>query len=164
VVEEKEEMQMVRLLPEIHQSTNHQSIINMAESIRVSEQSPETKELRAKRLEILKRFMNKKIMLTVKDSVQELKKLPYIKVEEMSTQPKFKVGKVGGRRVPEYLKEDFPSKMVHNAREYVREMNDSLPVSPTALEYTAILDNFTLIRGVPSLNPRLRKKKRAKKD
>lgn len=39
-------------------------------------------------------------------------------------------------------------------------MNDVMPVSPTALEYTAILDTYTLIKGVPALNPHKRRNKK----
>ena len=132
----------------------------MTAAIRTEEPSGESKELKKKKMEILKRFMNKKILLTMKDSVQQLKKLPFIKVEEMPQVPKFKVGKVGGRHIPDYLKEDFPDKRVHNARAELRQMNDVMPVSPTALEYTAILDTYTLIKGVPALNPHKRKNKK----
>ena len=57
-----------------------------------------------------------------------MQQLPYIYIEEMITEPKFKVGKVNVKRVPDYLKEDFPTKSLHNARIHVRKMNEGLPV------------------------------------
>ena len=75
--------------------------------------------------------------------------LPYIYIEEMITEPKFKVNKVNNKKVPDYLKEDFPSKSLHNARIHVRKMNEGLTIQPTANEYNVILDNFTAIKGVP---------------
>lgn len=72
-------------------------------------------------------------------------------VERDATGPiQFKVNKVTNKRVPDYLKEDFPSKSLHAARFYCRKMNEGVSVSPTANQYNQILDNFTMTKGVPS--------------
>lgn len=42
--------------------------------------------------------------------------------------------------VPSYLKEDLPNRTLHAARLRVRKMNEGMPPSPTAQEYTTFLD------------------------
>lgn len=67
----------------------------------------------------------------------------------MSAAPRFKVNKITNKKVPDYLREDFPSRSLHAARVYCKKMNEGLPVSPTAQEYNVILSNFTMTKGVP---------------
>jgi hypothetical protein len=82
--------------------------------------------------------------------VTELRKLPFIMVERDPAGPlRFKVNKVTNKKVPDYLREDFPSKSLHAARIYCKKMNDGISISPTANQYNKILDNFTMTKGVP---------------
>jgi hypothetical protein len=113
-----------------------------------------TKEIRAikkKKLDMLKKFLNdRKILLTSNESIKQIEKIPYISIEQAPVgAPKFHVSKLNGTRVPDYLKEDFPSKSVHQARVHMQKMNEGMPVSPTAQEFHLILDNFTAIKGIP---------------
>lgn len=63
--------------------------------------------------------------------------------------PRFQVSPVTNKKVPEYLKEDFPSKSVHKARVHIRKLNEGLSVSPTAKEYNFLLDAYTSVKGLP---------------
>lgn len=110
----------------------------------------QSRQLGNQKTELLTRFLSKKAILTKPESVTELRKLPFIVVERDVTGPIFKVNKLNNKRVPEYLKEDFPSKSLHAARIYCRQMNDGISVSPTANQYSQILDNFTMTKGVPT--------------
>jgi len=111
----------------------------------------QSRQLGNQKTELLKRFLTKKAILTKPESVTELRKLPFIVVERDASGPiRFKVNKVTNKRVPDYLKEDFPSKSLHAARIYCRQINDGISVSPTANQYSQILDNFTMTKGVPT--------------
>ena len=75
--------------------------------------------LSKKKFEALKKFLNTKSLLTnnsKRGSYKTTAPLPYINVDEMLNEPKVRINQLTGKKVPDYLKEDFPSRSLHNAR------------------------------------------------
>jgi hypothetical protein len=95
----------------------------------------QSKELMKKRIEILKRYLNRKHLSSNEVTLEQQSSLHLL--QQMSSNDSFAkrvrkhVFRAGA--VPEYLKEDHPSKNLHDARLEARRLNESLKgISPTA--------------------------------
>ena len=87
-------------------------------------------ESKKKRIEILKRFLNRKIMKDPSGcSTQYLDSSIYMIQGRSSKKLQLKKRKA----MPEYLKEDFPDRGIHEARLEARKLNENKASSPTAM-------------------------------
>ncbi len=88
-------------------------------------------ESKKKRIEILKRFLNRKIMKDPSGySTQYLD--ASISMIQGSSSKKLRLKKRKAM-LPEYLKEDFPDRGIHEARLEARKLNEKIASSPTAM-------------------------------
>jgi hypothetical protein len=79
---------------------------------------------REKRLEILRHYLNKKMLKNVESAHN---------IESTNTLSITRKKKRTTRQVPDYLKADFPTRGIHEARLEARRLNEGLTGSPTAL-------------------------------
>jgi len=68
---------------------------------------------------------------------------------EGSSASKIRFKKKKGGEVPQYLKEDFPDRGIHEARIEARKLNEQKANSPTAVQYNQMLDYDIAFKGVP---------------
>ena len=105
-------------------------------------------ESKKKRIEVLKRFLNRKIMGDASGSQQYLDG-SLATIFESTTASKIRFKKKKGGDVPHYLKEDFPDRGIHEARIEARKLNEQKANSPTAMQYSQMLDYDIAFKGVP---------------
>lgn len=123
-------MQYLKLLPDINMRFL-QTSPKLGESGELQGQPDEDyEESKKKRIEILKRFLNRKIMKDPSGySTQYLDASISMMQGNSSKKLRFKKKKA----LPEYLKEDFPDRGIHEARIEARKLNEKKASSPTAM-------------------------------
>ena len=141
-------MQYLKLLPDINMrflSTNTKlgESGELPQGVQPDEDFEESKK---KRIEILKRFLNRKIMQDPSAySTQYLDASISMIQGSSSKKLRFKKKKA----LPEYLKEDFPDRGIHEARIEARKLNEKKASSPTAMQYSQMLDYDIAFKGIP---------------
>lgn len=132
---EIQEMQYLKLLPGINMrflSTNTKLAESGGELL--AQPDEDFEESKKKRIEILKRFLNRKIMKDPSGNSSQYLDAS-ITIIQGNSSKKLR-SKKKNALLPEYLKEDFPDRGIHEARIEARKLNEKKASSPTAMQYS----------------------------